>query len=583
MKKIDGKLFKQMIISASNNLYNSYPEIDQLNVFPIPDGDTGTNMNLTMASGLSSVYNTKEEKDIYEVAKSFKEGLLFGARGNSGAILSQIWRGFADSLKGKKEANAIDVAEAFANGKEVAYGNVMNPVEGTMLTVIREASEALTSKVNEKMHISEVFDIYLKEAKNSLNRTPDLLPVLREAGVVDSGGAGFVKIIEGMSKALHNQIVEKIMADVVTPNLGGNDFGFASQTQSSGNVQSKFKHEEFGYCTEFILRLPKEEDLVKLQKRPYNKKRVDSVLNAHGNSIVSVHDEDIVKVHIHTKNPGYILTYAQQYGEFVKLKIENMAEQHTHLVEEGGNQTQSIEVKNIPNADQIKQTPISAKNKEYGLIAVANGEGICNLFKELGVDKLVVGGQTMNPSTQDFVDAARELDAKVVYIFPNNSNIIMAASQAADILKEECKINVIPSKSIPAGIASCMVFNPSATEEENVEEMSSILESLKTGEVTFSVRNTEINKIKIKEGDFMAITGKKILASVKNKFEALKKLIESLVSEDSSIITIYYGEDIKEKDLKELNKIVDKYSAKDIEVELIDGGQPVYSFLIAVE
>lgn len=578
MKTIDGKILKNMIISASNNLYNHYPEIDQLNVFPIPDGDTGTNMNLTISSGAAKVYEVKEEKNIYLIAEAFKKGLLFGARGNSGVILSQIFRGFADSLKDKTEANAFDIADAFVNAKTVAYQNVMTPVEGTILTVVREASETLSEQVKEHMHIYDVFDIFLKEAKASLQRTPDLLPVLREAGVVDSGGAGFVKIIEGMSKALHNQVVEKIMPQVVSTNFRNDEYEF--KNAETANVQSKFKHEEFGYCTEFILRLPKEEDLMKLGKRPYNKKRIDAVLNAHGNSIVSVHDDDLVKVHIHTMRPGHILTYAQQFGEFVKLKIENMSEQHSHLIEENqGEVNSTLEVKNIAKTEQNKQ------RSEFALIAVANGEGIKKEFTNLGVTRVVSGGQTMNPSTEDFVNACREVNADVVYIFPNNSNIIMAASQASDVLQGECRVNVIPTKSIPAGIAACMIFNPSSSENENVESMNELISEIKTGEITFSVRDTEIDGTKVHNGDFMAISKKKIVCSVKTKEEALEKLLKKLIDSDSSIVTIYYGLDVNEKTLEFVEKLKNKYTKnnEDLEFEIKNGGQPVYSFYVSVE
>lgn len=574
MKKIDGVLFKQMIISANNNLFNNYPEINQLNVFPVPDGDTGTNMNLTLTSGTSMVCQ-KNEKNIYLVAKTFKEGLLMGARGNSGVILSQIFRGFADSLKDKEEADCFDIVDAFVNAKDVAYQNVIKPTEGTILTVVRDAAETLQEKVTENMPIDEVFDIYLQEAKESLARTPDLLPVLRDAGVVDSGGAGYVKIIEGMAKALHNDIVERIMPDVVSSS-GQTDFEFAPQGEAT-NVQSRFKHEEFGYCTEFILRLPKQEDIIKLGKKVYNKKRVDGVLCAHGNSIVSVHDDDLVKVHIHTRNPGYILTYAQQFGEFIKIKIENMAEQHSHLIEENHGSTNELEVKTAAPSEKKKEP------KEYALIAVANGEGIKSIFKDLGVDEIVSGGQTMNPSTEDFVKACRECNAKNIYIFPNNSNIIMAATQAGDVLEGECKVNVIPSKSIPAGIAACLVFNPTASVEANLEEMNGELENIKTGEVTFSVRDTCIDGTEVHSGDFMGISKKKILVSVKDKVEALKTLIAGMVDEDSSLLTIYFGEDLTQEEIERVNSLVAEYEEKGFEVQTFNGGQPVYSFYVAVE
>ena len=323
MIKIDGVILKQMIISGANNLYNSYPEVDALNVFPVPDGDTGTNMNLTISSGAKEVAN-KNETSIYEIAKTFSRGLLMGARGNSGVILSQIFRGFAQGLKGKDEADAIDLADAFMMGKEVAYKAVIRPVEGTILTVCREAAQALNDAVEPEMPIDQAIDILLAEARESLKRTPDLLPILKEVGVVDSGGAGFCKILEGFSKALKNEVVEKNMPDVV-------DVSDQAQV-SMGNAQSKIQHEEFGYCTEFILKLPAENE--KSGKKVFVEKRFVAVLNSHGNSIVEVRDNDLVKVHIHTLNPGNILSYSQQFGEFVKIKVENMSEQHSELLKE---------------------------------------------------------------------------------------------------------------------------------------------------------------------------------------------------------------------------------------------------------
>ena len=306
-----------MIISGANNLYNNYPEVDALNVFPVPDGDTGTNMNLTISSGAKEIA-TRNDASVYDVAKAFSRGLLMGARGNSGVILSQIFRGFAQGLKGKIEATAQDISDALLMGKEVAYKAVMRPVEGTILTVIRESSQALADSVYPDMPLDEALDILLKEARESLKRTPNLLPVLKEAGVVDSGGAGLCKIIEGFDLALHNQIVEKNMPDVVSDSV---------VEPIIGNVQASLEHKEFGYCTEFILKLP--EDPIKAKKKNFVPSRFSGVLNSHGNSIVMVHDDDLIKVHIHTLNPGNILTYAQQFGEFVKIKVENMSEQHT--------------------------------------------------------------------------------------------------------------------------------------------------------------------------------------------------------------------------------------------------------------
>lgn len=569
MKKIDGELFKQMILSATNNLYNNYQEIDELNVFPIPDGDTGTNMNSTMNSGFINVINSKES-DLFKIGMAFKEGLLNGSKGNSGSILSQIWRGFCMNLQTKQllEANAYDIVDCFNLAKDLAYKNTINPVEGTMLTVVREAAVALTERVKENMHISEVFDIYLEEAKQSLARTPDLLPVLKEVGVVDSGAAGYVKVIEGMALALHNKIVEKNLADVVSPD----------QENKKVNVQSKFQHEEFGYCTEFIIRLCEETNLDKLGKQAFNHKKFNAFLQANGNSIVSIHDENIVKVHIHTLNPGYILNYAIQFGEFTKIKIENMAEQHSHLTEGVQNEAH-ITVDKKAKVSQKAHTP-------FGIVAVCVGAGLENLFKDLSVNEIISGGQSMNPSAGDIIKAIKDANADDVFVFPNNSNIIMTAEQARDMLKEEgykTNVHVMKTKSIPQGITGCMFFNPSATAEENLKEMNEQIAAVKTGEVTYAVRDTKIDDVEIHKDDFMAISGKKIFSSTKKKVDALKNLIDGMVDEDSSIITVYFGEDVDEKELDKVNKILQQYEEKGMDIEIHDGGQPVYSFFVSVE
>lgn len=562
MIKIDGILLKQMIISGANNLYNCYPEVDALNVFPVPDGDTGTNMNLTISSGAKEVAN-RNEKSIYDVAKSFSRGLLMGARGNSGVILSQIFRGFAEGLKGKSEATAQDIAEAFLVGKDVAYKAVMRPVEGTILTVMREAATTLSDAVFEEMPIDEAIDILLSEARESLKRTPNLLPILKEAGVVDSGGAGFCKIIEGFAKALHNEVVEKNMPDVIDAN--------PASPMSASNVQSTLEHKEFGYCTEFIMRLPA--DPSKAGKKAFVQSRFSSVLSSHGNSIVIVADEDLVKVHIHTISPGNILSYAQQFGEFVKLKIENMSEQHTELMEEAKNKQENNPSKTLPEQE---------KTKEFGLIAVAVGKGVVDLFKDLNCDYVVSGGQTMNPSTEDFVKAIKEVNAKNIFILPNNSNIVMAAAQACDI-SEGVNANVIPSKTIPQGLVAAMMFNPSMDYQSNVDEMSRALDTVRTGQITFAIKDTSVDGVEVHKDEYIGIVDKKIVTSKKSKIEAAQALIEEMVDSLTSIITVLIGDDVsnEEKSLFE-NFLQEKYG-NDIDIDIKQGDQPVYSFIIGIE
>ncbi len=545
MKIINGLTLKEMIISGANNLFNCYPEVDALNVFPVPDGDTGTNMNLTISSGAKEVQN-RNDVSVYDISKAFSKGLLMGARGNSGVILSQIFRGFSISLEGKDVMTATDLADAFVSGKEVAYKAVMRPVEGTILTVIREASDLLAENVEENWSIEKCFEVLIKEAKASLKRTPDLLPVLKEVGVVDSGGTGLVKILEGFQQAILGHVVEKNMATVTE-----NDSRMAG-----ADVES----DEFGYCTEFLLRIP--EDPSNCGKKPFLEKRFTSTLLAHGNSIVVVRDEDIVKVHVHTLIPGYLLNYAQQFGEFVKIKVENMSEQHTELVNNG-------------------KDPAKKEKKEYGIIAVASGKGLEDLFKEYRADYIVTGGQTMNPSTDDFVKAIQQVNAKKIFILPNNSNIIMAAEQACDIV-EGVEVKVIPTKTIPQGLTACMMFNPEDDFSANVEEMTSSIDGVKSGQVTFAIKDTSFDGVEVKKDEFIGISNKTIICSNPNKIETTIKTIESMIDDYSSIVTIIVGEDVSEE---ETNKLIEILESKypDIEFDVKIGNQPVYSFIIGVE
>lgn len=567
MKSINSETFKMMLLSGANNLYNNYPEIDALNVFPVPDGDTGMNMNLTMQSGAKEISNRNDD-DIYTIAKVFSKGLLMGARGNSGVITSQIFRGIADGMASKVSIDANELASAFENGTRVAYKAVIKPVEGTILTVIRESSEYLAKHVDENTSIEKAFDLLLTEARKSLKRTPDLLPVLKEVGVVDSGGAGLIKILEGMQSALNGEFIDKVNAT-------------STDIKGSAQVAADENNDEFGYCTEFIMHLGPDS-----VKRPFQKNRFTSVLNSHGNSLVVVQDEDIVKVHVHTLNPGNILSYAQNFGEFVKLKIENMTEQHNEILLNEMNK--SNEEKSA--AAKLKEAPLSAPKekketplKEYALIATSSGKGIDEYFKEIGVDEIVSGGQTMNPSTNDFLEKIEKVHAKTVYLFPNNGNIILAANQARDVLEGKVEVVVIPTKTIMQGIVASMNFNPEFDSKINAEEMTNAIETVKSGSVTFSIKDTEIDGVKVKKDEYMAIKeSKNIISCHKNKFDALKDLVKHLVDEDSSILTILVGNDINDKELKRIEDYYNK-EYKNIDCDIKRGDQPVYSFIVGVE
>ena len=545
MKTINGHILKQMILSGSNNLYNHYPEVDALNVFPVPDGDTGTNMNLTISSGAKEVANLNNAR-IFDVARAFSRGLLMGARGNSGVILSQIFRGFSMAMEGKDEINVEEFARAWDSGREIAYKAVMRPVEGTVLTVIRESSTALMEHVHEMRSIEQAMDYLISEARASLNRTPELLPVLKDVGVVDSGGAGLLYILEGFQLGLTNRFVErKEISQIHTD----------TSTMAGADIDQD-DEESYGYCTEFLIRLEPDNP----NKKTFNPKNFSNMIQKYGVSCVVVRDEDIVKVHVHTLKPGSVLNYAQGFGEFIKLKIENMQEQHSQLVAEA-------------------KAP-EAPRSEYAIIAVSVGEGLSQMFKDLRVTHIVSGGQTMNPSTEDFIKVIKSLRAKNVIILPNNSNIIMAANQACQVV-EDCNCVVVPTKTISQGLTACMMFNPEADVETNIAEMTDAISRVKSGQVTYSIKSTVIDGVDIKEKDFMGISEKKIVCAMQDRLEVCKNLIDKMVDEDSAIATIIYGEDGSEEEANELAAYIeDKYG---IDVEVHNGGQPVYYYFLSVE
>ena len=553
MKTIDGQTLKMMFVSASNNLYNHYPEVDALNVFPVPDGDTGMNMNLTMTNGAKEVQN-HDEASVYTIANIFAKGLLMGARGNSGVITSQIFRGFAQGLEGKNTINVNQFSEAFSNGAKVAYKAVIRPVEGTILTVVRESSAALKEKASSFGDFVEALEFLVSEAKDSLKRTPDLLPVLKEVGVVDSGGAGLVKILEGMLSFAKGKFVERkegLSEDTAKP---------------QSPIADMDKDDEFGYCTEFIMRLGPDGEKEKFDEQSFKETLVE-----RGNSIVVVTDQDILKVHIHTLRPGDILSFAQNYGEFVTIKVENMTEQHSKL------QTPP----NLKKAEEKVEEKVEIVN-EYGLVAISAGAGIDEIFTNLGVDQIVSGGQTMNPSTENIVNACRKCQAKVVYIFPNNSNITMAAVQAADVLTDEFKVYVVPSKTIPQGIAAASVFNEESTPSENFRTMKDEIKHIHSGSVTYAIKDTKVNGVEVKKGYFMGINEKKIISCHRRVAHALYDLLDSMVNEDTFLITILVGEDINEERMKNIAEKVEK-KYENIEIDIRRGEQPVYSFLVGVE
>lgn len=571
MKTINGQELKQLFLSGANNLYNHYPEVDQLNVFPVPDGDTGMNMNLTLSSGSKEILNLNDTS-IALISASFSRGLLMGARGNSGVITSQIFKGFSNACAGKEKLSVAEFAEAFIQGKEVAYKAVLRPVEGTILTVIREASEALASKAEKLSSIEEAIDLLLKEAKKSLDHTPELLPVLKQVGVVDSGGAGLCLIIEGMQKASHGRFVERnenmSEGDQATSILG-------SAMSAYAGAQLSEDEEGYGYCTQFILRLGKPEE----GKKPFVEKKFQNFLATHGKSLVLVRDEDIVKVHVHTLTPGSMLNYAQNYGEFLTITIENMSEEH-HNIEHGDKATDMASNINRAKAEKALEEPF----KECAIIAVSSGNGLDEMFRELGADVIVSGGQTMNPATEDFVKAIEEAHAKNVFILPNNGNIVMAASQACEVTDiSKTAARVIPSKTIPQGLSSLMQYSADSSPDEVYDAMRGALKNVRSGSITYAIKDTDIDGVHITKDYYMAMKDdKEIVACLKDRKEALLELLQALKSDDAYLLTILYGEDVSEEEASEVEAVIAE-AFSDYEITFRKGGQPVYSYLVGIE
>ena len=539
METINGIMLKQMLESGMNHLSNRASEIDALNVFPVPDGDTGTNMSLTFSAGVKDALKV-ESGSVSEIMKVLSKGLLMGARGNSGVITSQIFRGIYQGVEGLDSINGTQLAKALVNGSRVAYRAVMRPVEGTILTVVREAADYTYAFAMEAEDISceQVLEKMLVEAKESLQRTPELLPVLAEVGVVDSGGAGLCTIFEGFLAALKGKPY-------------GREEASAAKVEKAG---AAMEGEEYGFCTEFIIRLSKHGAL------NFDENSMREELATIGNSIVCVRDDDIVKVHVHTLEPAKAVRMGRRHGTFLKLKAENMQEQHDNLIAQ-------------------EEAPVQER-KPYAIITVAAGEGLKNMFLDLRADHVISGGQTMNPSTEDFVEAIGKLNAEHIFILPNNSNIIMAAQQAASVCDGE-NVHVIPSKSIPRGLCACIMFNPDVDFETNRSEMSDAITMVKTGQVTYAIKDTVYEGMEIKAGEFMGIMEKEIVTSVPDKLEACRTLIDHMIDEESEIVTLIYGEGTNQEEADTIAQYIeDKY---DVEVEVNNGEQPVYSFIVSVE
>ncbi|GAJ42108.1 DAK2 domain-containing protein [Parageobacillus thermoglucosidasius] len=552
---LDGRRFAEMVFQGAAHLSNNAKAVDALNVFPVPDGDTGTNMNLSMTSGAKEVKNNVSDH-IGKVSSALAKGLLMGARGNSGVILSQLFRGFAKAIETKQEINSSEFAAALEAGVTTAYKAVMKPVEGTILTVAKDAAKRAVEVAKKEQDIVVVMEEVVKEAKASLQRTPKLLPVLKEVGVVDSGGQGLVYVYEGFLSGLKGEsVADRKPAEISMQEL------VKAEHHKSAQSHIHTDEIEFGYCTEFMVRFERD----KLEKHPFSEEVFRQDLSRFGDSLLVIADDEFVKVHIHSEQPGEVLTYGQRYGSLINIKIENMREQHANIVNEERRDTGSA---------------ANAKQKEkYGIVTVAMGAGVAELLKSIGAHVVIEGGQTMNPSTEDIVKAIESIGAETVFVLPNNKNIIMTAQQAASVVSQ--KVIVIPTKTIPQGMSALLAFNPSLSEEQNEKAMTAALSRVKTGQVTFAVRDTTIDGVKIEKDDYMGLADNKIVVAEKDKLSVTKQLLHSLIDEDSEIVTMIYGQEATEEVEAIVSYIEETYS--DVEVEVHNGEQPLYPFIFSVE
>ena len=551
---LTGKKLKDMIAIGKKRLADNADYVDSLNVFPVPDGDTGTNMNLTFASGAEAVKNTSVE-EVGEVGKVLSKGLLMGARGNSGVILSQLFRGFGKAIESKKVINTKEFAQAFQNGVESAYKAIMKPVEGTILTVARESAEAGLNKAEGTDDIIEVMEEILKVSKKSLENTPNLLAVLKEVGVVDSGGQGLVYIYEGFLSALTGEeIIEEDELDL-------SELVRAEHHRTSAHDIVNTEDIEYGFCTEIMVRLGEG----KTVDSEFDYDEFRNYLSELGDSLLVIADEDVVKVHVHTEEPGEVMNYGQKFGSLIHIKVDNMREQHA-----------ALEPKTPTNKAEVKKKEL----QDTAIIAVVAGAGIKKLYESLGVDYLIEGGQTMNPSTQDFLDAMEEVPAKKYILLPNNSNIFMAANQASEV--SEAETIVVETRTIQQGMGAMLSYSPEASLEDNQEMMTEELDYIKSGQITFAIRDTEINHLKIKKDDFMGLIDGEITVATADIKKTAMETIKQMLDEDSEIITLLSGADADAELIKFLEDELEK-NYPEIEVEVHEGGQPVYPLLISVE
>lgn len=551
MRTIDSSDVALMLESASNNLQNNKKAINDLNVFPVPDGDTGTNMGLTFGAAVQVALSDKNAS-AGDMMGFLSKASLRNARGNSGVILSQILRGVSKALAGKTEFGVDDIKNAAAAGRDTAYRAVMKPTEGTILTVVREGAEFAEENADKFDDASEFFSAYIQACRESLERTPEILPVLKQAGVVDAGGCGVVTILEGAEYALKNG----------KPIESADSAEVKSSAAASGSTDIDTANIRFQYCTEFII-----------QKSSADRQasQFKAAISPKGDCMLVIDDEDIVKVHIHTNHPGFVMEEALKLGQLINIKVDNMKHQHSENI-------RSAEEEKAEFDSETAQEPVELK--KYGVVAVSAGDGLTEVFKSVNVDKVVQGGQTMNPSTQDLLDAANSVHAEIIYILPNNKNIILAAEQVNDICDK--KVIVIPTKNIPQGISAMLAFDPDADEDANTEAMTEMMNSVKCGQVTFAARDSAVGGLEIHKDDVMGMFGSEIAELGSDINNVSEKLAEKMIDEETALITIYYGADTDEQSAQKLaDAISEKHS--DIDVSVVKGGQPVYYYMIAAE
>lgn len=559
LKQIDALMLKKAFIAGAKSLEAKKEWINELNVFPVPDGDTGTNMTMTIMSAAKEVAGV-EEVNFENICKAISSGSLRGARGNSGVILSQLLRGFTRVVKSEEIVDVKILADALVKATETAYKAVMKPKEGTILTVAKGISDKAVEIVEQVDDILEFINILVEHGDYVLSTTPDILPVLKQAGVVDSGGQGLMQILKGVRACLAGEELDLSIEPIAIVKIDKGSIDL--EHIDTADIK-------FGYCTEFIIKLEKEVDEEEEDK-------LKDFLESIGDSIVCVADDEVIKIHVHTNDPGLALQKALTYGQLSKIKIDNMREEHEErLIKD------SLKIAEIQAKERKEKHDKQTEQKDVGFIAVLVGEGLKDIFEGIGVDYIIEGGQTMNPSTEDILDAISKVNAKTIYILPNNKNIILAANQAANI-EEDKKILVIPSKTIPQGISAVINYIPEKSDEENLTDMIAEMDKIKTLSVTYAVRDTNIDGFEIANGDIMGIGDVGMLAVGKSKEDTTVEALEKLIDENSELVTIYYGEDISEE---EANILVDKIESKfeGIELDLQYGGQAVYYYIISVE